>query len=116
MNPVEQYILRQREPHQSLMLYVRSLIKRTLPEVEEQYKYAVPFYYYNKRPILYLNILKGTDFTDVAFVHGALLQKKYPELKDYNKRKNVRSLQVKRLEDFDALAFEAILKEASSLV
>jgi len=36
MNPVEEHILKQKEPFQSLMLYVRSVIKRTLPEVNEK--------------------------------------------------------------------------------
>jgi len=37
MNPIEQYFLSQKEPYQSIMLYVRSVIFKTLPDVEERY-------------------------------------------------------------------------------
>lgn len=70
MNPAEQHILNQKEPFQSLMLYIRSVIKRTLPEVEEKYSYRIPFYHYTKKPMIYLNVLKGTDYLDVAFIQG----------------------------------------------
>ena len=113
MNPAEQHILNQREPYQSLMLYIRSVIKRTLPEVEEKYSYRIPFYNYAKKPMLYLNVLKGTNFVDVAFVQGILLEENYPQLKDNNNRKQVRSLQVKSLEDFDELLFVQLLKDAT---
>ncbi len=113
MNPVEQYILNQKEPYQSIMLYVRSVVFRTLSSVEEKYKYKVPYYTHNNKPILYLNILKGTNYVDIAFVQGVLLQEKYPQLKDNNNRKQVRSLQVKSLEGFNELQFVQLLKDAA---
>lgn len=115
MNPVEKYLFNQVEPYQSIMLYVRSVIKKNLPEVEEKYSYRIPFYYYDKRPMLYLNILKGTNYVDVAFMDGNLLEEKYPDLKNDNKRKRVRSIQVKSLEDFDELHFVDVLKDAAKL-
>jgi len=42
MNPTQQHILNQKEPYQSIMLYVRSVIFKTIPTVEEHYKYKVP--------------------------------------------------------------------------
>ena len=62
---------------------------------------------------MYLNILKGTDFLDVAFIQGIFLETQFPELKDDNNRKQVRSLQVKSLEDFDELRFVEMLLQAS---
>lgn len=115
MNPVENHILNQKEPFQSLMLYVRSVIKRNLPSIDEKFSYRIPFYHYKKKPFIYLNVLKGTDFLDVAFVQGIKLQEQFPELKDYNKRKNVRSIQVKNLEDFNELNFVRLLNAAADL-
>lgn len=112
MNPAEQYIYYQREPYQSIMFYVRSVILKTLPKVEERFKYRIPFYYHNKKPMCYLNILKGMNYVDVAFVQGIYLESKYPELKDANNRKQVRSLQVKSLEGFDEPMFVNLLKDA----
>lgn len=116
MNPVEQHILNQPEPYQSLLLYVRSVIKKTLPSIEEKYSYKIPFYHFDKKPLLYLNVLKGTDFLDIAFVQGFLLQEKFPELHDYKNRKNVRSIQIKSLDSFDEAQFVLLLKEASLLL
>jgi len=113
MNPVEQHILNQKEPYQSIMLYVRSVVFRTLSNVEEKYKYKVPYYVHNNKPILYLNVLKGTNYVDVAFIQGVLLEEKYPQLKNDNNRKQVRSLQVKSLEDFNEPQFVLLLKDAA---
>ena len=114
MNPIEQYILKEKQPYKSIMLYVRSVIFKTLPSVEEKLSYRIPFFNMHKKPMLYLNILRGTNFVDVAFVQGVLLEEKYPNLKNYNNRKQVRSLQVKNLENFDELQFIELLKDSES--
>lgn len=116
MNPAEQYIYNQQEPYQSIMLYVRSVILKTLPEVEEKFNYRIPFYNHKKKPMCYLNILKGTNYVDVAFVQGVYLQDKFPVLKDGNNRKQVRSIQIKNLEDIDESMLVNLLKEAAMLL
>ena len=98
------------------MLYVRSIILNTLPEVEERYSYKIPFYNIGKKPMVYLNILKGKDYVDVAFVQGILLEKQFPILKNDNKRKQVRSIQIKNIEDLDHEKFVELLHEASNLL
>ena len=112
MKPVDTYFLNQPEPYQSIMLYVRSVILKTLPKIEERFSYKIPFYNYDKKPMVYINVLKGTDFVDVAFVQGILLEKEFPILRNYNNRKHVRSIQVKSLKDFDEFEFVALLKAA----
>jgi hypothetical protein len=112
MKPVDTYFLNQPEPYQSIMLYVRSVILKTLPKIEERFSYKIPFYNYDKKPMVYINVLKGTDFVDVAFVQGILLEKEFPILRNYNNRKQVRSIQVKSLKDFDEFKFVALLKAA----
>ncbi|TVZ58996.1 hypothetical protein NA63_1512 [Flavobacteriaceae bacterium MAR_2010_105] len=113
MKPVEIYFLNQKEPYQSIMLYVRSVILKTLPNVVERYSYNIPFYNIGKKPLVYLNVLKGTNYVDIAFVQGILFENEFPVLKDYNNRKQVRSIQVKSLEEFDELEFVEILKTAA---
>ncbi|WP_159021441.1 DUF1801 domain-containing protein [Formosa sp. L2A11] len=114
MKPAEEHILNQPEPYQSIMLYVRSVIMKTLA-VEEKYSYKMPFYYYKKKPFVFLNVLKGTNYVDVVFMDGALLETKFPELQDCNKRKRVRSIPVKRLEDLDELRFVELLQYAAEV-
>ncbi|RED50059.1 DUF1801 domain-containing protein [Seonamhaeicola aphaedonensis] len=109
MKPIDEYFLNQKEPYQSIMLYVRSVILNTLPDVVERYCYKIPFYNIGKKPVLYLNILKGKDYVDIAFVHGILLEKDFPILKNDNNRKQVRSIQLRSLEDLDQENFEELL-------
>lgn len=116
MKPVDTYFLNQKEPYQSIMLYVRSVILNTLPEVEERYSYNIPFYNMGKKPMIYLNILKGTNYVDVAFVRGILLEKQFLILKNDNNRKYVRSIQLTSIEDLDQENFIALLYAASALL
>lgn len=113
MKPVDNYFFSQIEPYQSIMLYVRSVILKTLPEIEERYSYKIPFYNLGKKPMLYINVLKNTEFVDVAFVQGVLLEDNFPELKNYNNRKQVRSIQLKNIEDLDELRFVELLIAAA---
>ncbi len=63
--------------------------------------------------MIYLNVLKGTHYVDVAFVQGILFEKDFPILKNDNKRKQVRSIQLKNLEDLDQENFIELLDAAS---
>lgn len=116
MSPVDQYFFIQEEPYQSIMLYVRSIILKTIPEVAEKFSYKIPFYYYKKKPMVYINRLKGTNYVDISFMDGKLLEKDFMQLKDYKNRKRVRSIQVHSLEEFDEQAFVNILNEATLFI
>jgi len=116
VKPVDEYFINQKEPYQSIMLYVRSVILDALPEVVEKCSYKIPFYNCYNKPMVYLNILKGKDYVDVAFVQGILLEEKFPVLKNDNKRKQVRSIKLKTLEDLDQENFVELLHEASLLL
>jgi len=110
MKPIDNYFFTQPEPYQSIMLYVRSVILKTLPNVIERYSYNIPFYNIGKKPMIYLNVLKGKDYVDVAFVHGIVFEKDFPIFKNENKRKQVRSIQLRTIEDLDELQFVELLK------
>lgn len=97
------------------MLYVRSVILQTLPYVTERYSYKIPFYNINKKPMLYLNVLKDKNYVDVAFVHGVLLEKDFPVLKNDSNRKQVRSVQLKTIEDLNQENFEQLLLAAAKI-
>ena len=113
LKPVDEYFINQKEPYQSIMLYVRAIILNTLPKVKERYSYKIPFYNIGKKPMIYLNILSGKDYVDVAFVQGLLLEKQFPVLKNYNNRQQVRSIQLKRIEDLDHENFIELIHVAA---
>jgi hypothetical protein len=116
MNPTEHYILKQEEPYQSIMLYLRSVLKKTLPEIDERFSYRIPFYHYNKKPLCYFNVLKGTAYVDIGFMQGVFLEKDFPELIDGRNRKQVRSIQIESLENFDEIRFVRLLKSATDQI
>jgi len=115
MNPVEEYILNQKEPTQSIMLYLRQIILETLPKVDEKYKWKIPFYYSNGNGICYLNVLKGTNYVDLGFIAGFKLSNKQGLLKAGRNRKMIKSIEYYSLEHIDIKLLKEILKEASSL-
>jgi len=116
MNPIDNYILEQKEPYQSIMLYVREVIYKALPSVQEKFSYRIPFFMHCNKPMIYFNILKGTSYVDVAFVQGILLEEDYPQLRNDRNRKQVRSIQIKSLKDFDELMFIQLVKDASRFI
>ena len=112
MRPIDEYFINQEEPFQSIMLYVRHVILKTIPEVTERFSYNAPFYLIDKKPMLYLNRLKGTEHVDVAFVHGVIFEKDFPILKNHKNRKQVRSIQLKSIEELNEIQFVELLKMA----
>ncbi|WP_396598005.1 DUF1801 domain-containing protein [Dokdonia sp. R86516] len=44
MNPAEEYILAKPEPWRSMLMELQAVIKHTVPDVEESYKWHLPFY------------------------------------------------------------------------
>jgi hypothetical protein len=98
------------------MMYIRSVVHRTLPEVQERYRYGVPFFHCDNKPLCYLNIPKNTTYVDVAFVQGILLEEEFPVLEDGRNRKQVRSIRLFALEELDEKEFQALLLRAAILL
>lgn len=111
MKPAEEYILKQQEPFKSILLHVQILIEHTLPEVELKYKWRIPCYYIGTRPICYLN--QSRDYVDVAFWHSQHVIK-YAEHLVSEKRKKIKSLRYRSLEDIDDAIFISILNKVES--
>jgi hypothetical protein len=113
LNPAETYILKQPEPYKSILMHLQVLIEQTLPEADLLYKWRIPCYYIEKRPICYLN--QSKDFVDVGFWHSSHLSKKWDKYLISEKRKVVKSLRYRMLDDINDAIFIAILKEVETL-
>ncbi|MBU2939670.1 DUF1801 domain-containing protein [Lacinutrix sp. C3R15] len=111
MNPAAQYIVNQPEPYRSILMHLQAVIEHTLPEVELKYKWRIPCYYINNKPICYLNASHKKAFVDVGFWHSAYLSKKYESYLVSENRKLVKSLRYKTLVDIEDAVFIAILQE-----
>lgn len=112
MNPSEEYILRQSEPYRSIMVYLKSVIERTVSGVELKYKYKIPFYYINGRPYCYLN--QSKDYVDLGFWNAAYLTIHLDRMTTEG-RKMMKSLRYKSIEEIDSAVLEEVLLDAYSV-
>ena len=96
MRPAEDYILRQEEPFRSILIQLQLIIEQHLPHAQLLFKWKVPFYYSDGKPICYLNVSKG--YVDVGFWAGERFQRHLEHLNSEN-RKYVKSLRYYQVED-----------------
>lgn len=89
-------------------MHLQAVIEHTIPEADLLFKWKIPCYYIGKKPICYLN--KTKDYVDVGFWHSAHLTK-YDEYLVSEKRKIVKSLRYKTLEDINDAILISVLKE-----
>ncbi|WP_452231503.1 DUF1801 domain-containing protein [Lacinutrix sp. MEBiC02595] len=111
MNPAEQYIINQPEPYRSILMHLQTVIAHTLPEAELKFKWRIPCYYINNKPICYLYASAKKEFVDVGFWHAAHLSKKYEVYLVSENRKLVKSLRYRTLEEIEDTVFIGILQE-----
>lgn len=114
MNPSETYILNQPEPYRSILLHLQVIVETTIPEVELLYKYRIPFYYYKKRPLCFLNASHKKQFVDICFVRGNQITI-HQDLLVTEKRKKMASLRYKSIEDIDNAFLIDVLKNVLTL-
>ena len=110
MNPAEEYILSKPEPWRSILLELQAIIKHTIPDVSEQYKWRLPFYSLNGKMFCFLNFRK--KFVDVGFVNGIYLEGSREVLIAGEKRKSLRSMRYHSLEEIDVEMLQKVLLEA----
>ena len=111
MKPAEDYILNQPEPFKSILLQLQILIEGAFPDVDLKFKWKIPVYYVNDKPLCYLNASHKKGFVDVAFWASAHLTK-YTEFLVTENRKVVKSLRYFKLEDINEEVLLTVLEEA----
>ena len=114
MNPAENYILSKPEPWRSILIELQAIIKHTIPEVEEQFKWHLPFYKVDKKMCCFLNFRK--TFVDVGFINGIHITIHKDHLIDGEKRKTLRSIRYTSIEEIDVAVLQDILQDAVRLI
>lgn len=71
IEPVSEFIFRQ-EKYQNELFYLRKLIFNQFPSAEEAIKWKIPFYNYQKRPLVYLSPTK--EHLIIGFMDGIHLE------------------------------------------
>jgi hypothetical protein len=106
MNPAENYILKQKEPFQSILLQLQIVIESVVPGLELKYKWRIPYYYLDGNPFCFLNVSK--DYVDVGF----RAEDRFQDLDSYlvtEKRKVMKSLRYFFVEDIDVEILTKVL-------
>lgn len=114
MNPAEDYILNQPEPFRSMLMHLQSLIEYIIPEADLKYKYKIPFYYFNGKPLCFIAASIKKQYVDVGFWKGNQIQI-HKEHHVIENRKMMISLRYKTLEEIDDTVFIDVIKEAKGL-
>lgn len=108
MKPAEEYILNQKEPYKSILLDLKVIIEATLLEVDLQFKWRLPFFYFEGRPLCYLN--QSKDYVDFCFWHSQIMEKHQDKFVTEN-RKSVTSLRYKNNNDINDEVLVYILQK-----
>ncbi len=114
MNPAERYILEQPEPQKSILLHLQVVIKRTIPDLELQYKYKIPFYYLRGKPFCYLNVPKKQSYVDLGFWNSAHLSVHLEHMITEG-RKVMRTLRYHSIDDIHHEILVEVLQDAASV-
>lgn len=110
LNPLENYFLKQPEPQQSCMLYLRThLIEHGF---DEQYKYMTAMYYFKSKPFCYLSYSSKSNKLYVGFIKGYKM--KHPSLKQEG-RKQIKVLYLDPEKDLPLKQIKEIITEAKKL-
>ena len=74
MRLTDEYIFRQPEKYQSIILHLISVFEREIPELELLFKWGIPYFYYRKKPFCYLAPNHKNGFVDAGFARGFQLK------------------------------------------
>lgn len=112
MIEVDNYYLNKKEPNQSCLLALRSIILNQDKFITETQKYGMPCFCYNKTVFCYLWTDKKTDEPYILFVEGKLLN--FPEL-EAGKRSRMKIFRVNPNKDLPLKSIKNILQKALDL-
>ncbi len=114
MKPTEEYILRQSSEFQEIIHYVISVIEQEMKDVELLFKWGIPYFYYQKKPFVYIAPNKSKGFVDFGFAKGYEL-KLHQDVLIGEKRNTIKSLRYFDLETIPDSVLREVIQEAKLL-
>lgn len=114
MRLTDEYIFRQPEKYQSILLHLIPVFEREIPELELLFKWGIPYFYFHKKPFCYLAPNHKKGFVDAGFARGFELKRNQEYLVD-EKRNTVKSLRYSSLESINNEILVDVIQEAFSL-
>lgn len=114
MKPTEAYILRQSPEFQEIIFYVISVIEQEMDATELLFKWGIPYFYFQKKPFIYIapNKLKG--FVDIGFAKGFQLTL-HQDILVGEKRNTIKSLRYFKIDSVKDKVLREVIQEAKLL-
>lgn len=110
LNPLENYFLKQPEPHQSCMLFLRKwLLDQGL---EEKHKYGIAMYYFKDKGFCYMSVSAKEKKLYLGFWKGS--EMKHPKLEKEG-RKLIKAFYLNPEKDLPIKTLTEIVKMAKKL-
>lgn len=106
---LEEFYLRQEEPVKSCFYALRSIILSLDKNLNDAWKYGMPFFCYNKKMFCYLWVHKKHKLPYIGIVEGKKI--KHPDL-IAEKRSRMKILLIDPEKDLPLETINAILKQA----
>lgn len=114
MKPAEEYILKQNTEFQKIIFYVIDVIKQEIPEIELLFKWGIPYFYYQKKPFIYIAPNLKHNFVDIGFAKGFQLTKHLDILVGEN-RNTIKSLRYFKIDAVADEVLREVIQEAKLL-
>lgn len=93
---INEYIERQTIENQSILYLLRDVILNFDDEVEEKFKYKIPYYHYRGKSFCYLNI--KNDQVELGLINGNQMHDEFNILQNHH-LKSIRHLQFNNIDE-----------------
>lgn len=114
MKLVEEYIINLPDNYRLIILHLISVIEQELPYATLEFKWGIPYFYFEGKPFCYLAPSFKKKFVDVGFAKGYQLKNNLNVLIGEN-RNTVKSLRYFSLEEIDNEVLRGVITEAKTL-
>lgn len=112
VSEIENFYLNLPEPNRSCMLSLRDFIAPLHPDITQEWKYRLPFFYLQGKMFCYLWQDKNTSYPYIGFTDGGKM--KHPMLVQGD-RKRMKVLLINPNEDLPIKVLNQVFKEAFTL-
>ena len=112
LNHLDNYFFSLEEPHRSCLLFLRQFILNYSADLNEQWKFNTPFYYFKGKWFCYISYHKKTKRIYLAFILGNKMS--HPKLVSEG-RKQIKVFYIDPEKDIDIKSLKAMFKEACRL-
>lgn len=114
MKPAEAYILKQSPQFQEIIYYVISVIEQEMDATELLFKWGIPYFYYKKKPFIYIAPNKSKGFVDFGFAKGYQLIL-HQDILVGEKRNTIKSLRYFKIDSVEDSVLRDVIQEAKLL-